>query len=78
MMRHYRYLIFDVDDTLLDFHVAYTNAQKAVAKKLGINYSEKYQVLSEECGWRAWKESGLDHTECLDVQKNYHMRYKQY
>ena len=34
MMRHYRYLIFDVDDTLLDFHVAYTNAQKAVAKKL--------------------------------------------
>ncbi len=46
--------------SLLDFHVAYTNAQISVAEKLGINYSEEYQILSEECGWRAWKESGLD------------------
>ena len=77
-MRQYRYLIFDVDDTLLDFHVAYTKAQRAVAENLRINYSEEYQVLSEECGWRAWKESGLDHTECLDIQKTYHVRYEQY
>ena len=77
-MYTYRYLIFDVDDTLLDFHAAYRDAQRSVAEKLGIEYSEKYKELSETCGWRAWNENGLNHTERKDVQDNYHLYYKNY
>ena len=32
----YKYLIFDVDDTLLNFYSAYINAQEDIAKKLKI------------------------------------------
>ena len=77
-LRNYKYLIFDVDDTLLDFSCAYTKAQKDIAKKLGIDDFAEYRQLDEKCGWRAWKESGLENTEAKDIQENYHQYYYQY
>lgn len=74
----YKYLIFDVDDTLLNFYSAYINAQEDIAKKLGIEDSDEYRQLDEKCGWKAWKESGLENTEAQDVQENYHVYYYQY
>ena len=77
-MPFYKYLIFDVDDTLLDFYPAFAAAQKNVAEKLGIGLSEEYFKTDEKCGWRAWEEAGLDRTEEKDVQENYHKYYYQY
>ena len=74
----YRYVIFDVDDTLLDFESAFRDAQKNIAIKLGIGLSKEYMQLDDKTGWRAWKESGLDNTESEDVQRNYHTYYHQY
>lgn len=74
----YRYVIFDVDDTLLDFGSAFHDAQKNIAIKLGVELSKEYMELDEKTGWRAWKESGLDNTESEDVQRNYHTYYHQY
>ena len=74
----YKYLIFDVDDTLLDFHSAFMTAQRNIAEKLGIEHSKKYIELDEKCGWKAWGESGLDKTEEKEVQDNYHTYYYQY
>lgn len=74
----YKYIIFDVDDTLLDFGSAFHAAQKNIAIKLGIELSKEYMELDEKAGWRAWKESGLDNTESEDVQRNYHIYYYQY
>lgn len=34
-MQIYKYLIFDVDDTLLDFYPAFVTAQRNIAKKFG-------------------------------------------
>lgn len=77
-MLRYQYLIFDVDDTLLDFYPAFVTAQRNIAKKLGIECSQEYLETDEKCGWKAWEESGLDKTEEKDVQKNYHAYYYQY
>lgn len=74
----YKYIIFGVDDTLLDFGCAFHMAQKAIANKLGIDLSKDYMELDEKTGWRAWKESGLDNTESEEVQQNYHTYYYQY
>lgn len=74
----YKYLIFDVDDTLLDFYSAFKKTQDDIAGRLGIENSDEYKKLDEKCGWKAWKESGLENTEEQDVQENYHEYYYQY
>ena len=77
-MVNYQYIIFDVDDTLLDFYSAFTSAQRNIADKLRIEVSKEYLETDEKCGWKAWVESGLDKTEERDVQENYHIYYYQY
>lgn len=74
----YKYLIFDVDDTLLDFYSAFAAAQRNIAVKLGIEPSKEYLETDEKCGWKAWEECSLDRTEDKDVQENYHVYYYQY
>ena len=77
-MPKYTYLIFDVDDTLLDFYAAFSTAQKDIADKLGIEMSEEYRKTDEALGWKAWDECGLNRTDDEDVQKNYHKYYFEY
>ena len=74
----YKYLIFDVDDTLLDFYPAFSTAQRNIAEKLGIEPSKEYLETDEKCGWKAWAECRLDKTDEKDVQENYHAYYYQY
>lgn len=74
----YKYLIFDVDGTLLNFGTAYASAQRAVAEKLGAVYTPEYISLDEKLGWKAWGEFGLDHVEREDVQIHYHEYYYAY
>ena len=74
----YKYIIFDVDDTLFDFECAFRAAQRNVAAKLGMELSKEYTALDEKIGWKAWDESNLDRTELEDVQRNYHTYYYRY
>ena len=74
----YRYLIFDVDDTLLDFYAAYSQAQRAVAARLGVAFSAEYAETDEALGWKYWAEFGLDNTGDPDVQRHYHDYYFKY
>lgn len=66
-MSKYKYLIFDVDDTLLNFFSAFQSAQTAIAEKLNIPCTKEYMELDEKCGWKAWKESDLDNTNHLSA-----------
>lgn len=77
-MKKYKYIIFDVDDTLLDFESAFRLAQENVAKKLGITCSGEFLEVNDKCGWKAWKECRLEDTEAKDVQENYHTYYYEY
>lgn len=74
----YKYIIFDVDDTLLNYGSAFYTAEKAIADYLKVEYSEEYMALSEKLGWKAWQDAGLNDTDSEDVQKNYHSYYYQY
>ncbi len=77
-MKEYSYLIFDVDDTLLDFGAAFYQAQRDMAELLGMEYSPEYAAAAEECGYRAWRESGMERTADPDVQSRYHEYYFDY
>ncbi len=77
-MEKYKYLIFDVDDTLLDFYSAFAFSQENVAAFLMTECSDEFKRIDEKCGWRAWEESGLGNTDSKDVQVNYHRYYYQY
>ena len=74
----YKYIIFDVDDTLLNYGSAFYTAERAIADYLKVEYTKEYITLSEKLGWKAWKEAGLNDTDSKDVQKNYHTYYYQY
>jgi len=77
-VKRYSYLIFDVDDTLLDFGAAFYQAQRDMAELLGMDYSPEYVAAAEECGYRAWRESGMERTADPDVQSRYHEYYFDY
>ncbi|MCR5837528.1 MAG: hypothetical protein K6G88_13580 [Lachnospiraceae bacterium] len=49
-LQKYKYLIFDVDDTLLDFGKAFFTAQKNVAALLEVDYSDEFQKTDEKTG----------------------------
>lgn len=74
----YKYLLFDVDDTLLDFQHAFLGAQKNSAMKLQMEYSDEYINKHSKSGWKAWMESGMEDTSSKDVQDNYHKYYFDY
>mgnify|MGYP003297503762 CR=1 FL=1 len=42
---------------------------KTIMKGLTLN-SDEYRQLDEKCGWKAWKEAGLNDTDSKDVQEN--------
>ena len=79
-MKNYRYthLIFDVDDTLLDFGKAFYGAQRNMASLLGMECSEEYIRAAEACGYRAWRECGMENISSPEVQQNYHALYEEY
>lgn len=77
-MRGYKYLIFDVDGTLLNFSHAYLSAQRAIADKLGVAYTPEYISLDEKLGWASWGKFGLDRVDSEDVQVHYHEYYYAY
>lgn len=74
----YKCLIFDVDGTLLNFSSAYACAQRAVAKTLGIDFSQEFVQMDEKLSWELWDEFGLSHVEDETVQQNYHSLYDAY
>lgn len=51
----YKYLIFDLDDTLLDFKKAEETAIKKVFEKFGIDNSDKTVALYSEINQHFWK-----------------------
>lgn len=77
-MPNFDYIIFDIDDTLLDFYSAFLAARKKTSDLLGVECSDEFGETDERCGWRAWQECRLDDTGDEEIQKNYHELYYQY
>ena len=76
-MKDIKYLIFDVDNTLLDFDVSFMNSERAVAKAAGIPMTGEYLEEDEKFMWMAWDELGLNDTS-EEGMDNYHLKYRVY
>lgn len=74
----YRYLVFDVDGTLLDFGRAYAGAQRTVAAFLGIDSVSEFIRTDKDLSWELWSKYGLDDVENPHVQQHYHSLYESY
>lgn len=51
-----KYLVFDVDNTLLDFNMSLFRAEKAIADRLGIPFTADYFTRAGEMIDAAWGE----------------------
>lgn len=71
----YSYLIFDADDTLLDYPTAEAEAFKNTLLHYEIN-CEKHQIeLFQNVCETEWVHAGLDNTNDQQIQDNYHKIY---
>lgn len=71
-----RYLVFDVDDTLLDFRMSLYRAEKAVADRLGLQITEEYYLTDNKLIMTAWQESGLSQTSDPEARESWHLNYR--
>ncbi len=78
----YKYIIFDVDDTLLNYGSAFYTAEKAIADYLKVEYSEEctlqvYKVLSEKYRL-VLATNGIDRIQRERIQAFLPYTYKTY
>lgn len=70
-LKHYQTLLFDVDDTLLDFAAAEDYAFRLLLEKQGVSYSEKgkkvYQKLNQSL-WKAFEEGEITRDEVVNTR----------
>lgn len=58
-MKNYRFLLFDADETLFDFHHAEREALRKALLQNGIEYSKEYQNLYSKLNLSLWKQLEL-------------------
>ena len=75
-MGEIKYLIFDVDNTLLDFDLSLMRTQKTVADRIGYDFSEEYYMTDRELMYEAWKEYQMTDTNDLEIQEHWHRHYR--
>ena len=73
-----KYLVFDVDNTLIDFDMSLIRAEKAIADRFGLQLSEDYFIETAEMINAAWNEHQMSNTDDPDIQNEWHRRYKNF
>lgn len=72
-----RVLIFDIDDTLLDYEAAERGIWEAIFRDHGLALSEDDFQRNWAISWETWKEAGMMNITDPDVQASYEDRYRQ-
>lgn len=74
----YRYIIFDADDTLLDYRRAEADALKKVLDTCGLPDGERLADEFAAICLMEWSRYRMDETADSEVQQDYHKRYLEY
>jgi len=74
----YRFIIFDADQTLIDFFEDERRAFRAAFKATGKIAEEKDIVALRKFSDENWVELGLTEVHSLHVQKNFHALYERH
>ena len=71
-----QYLIFDVDNTLLDFDLSLMTTQKVVADRIGYPFTEEYYLTDRDLMVEAWNDYRMTETHDLEIQEHWHRHFR--
>ncbi|HRX15794.1 MAG TPA: HAD-IA family hydrolase [Spirochaetota bacterium] len=74
----YRFILFDVDNTLLDFDRSESNAFINTMKEYEVNCDEDLITKFKEICAKEWDRLNLGKSDDIIIQKNYHKLYYKY
>lgn len=74
----YKYILFDIDNTLIDFNASFKNAARKVIELGGGIASDDWVDTYFKLNDDAWFGLRLDQIEDPDIIKNYHPLYYEY
>ena len=74
----YDIIIFDVDDTLLNYSKSETNAFYNTMSEIGVNCNNDLIKTFENICNEEWNKKGLNNTKDENVQYRYHTLYSEY
>ena len=69
-LKKYKYLLIDVDDTLLDFQLSEKNAFIKLLSNYNIEFTQEYYSIYQNENKRLWKEFELGHIEKKSIFEN--------
>ena len=73
-----RYLVFDVDNTLIDFDMSLIRAEKVIADSIGVQFTEDYFTLADGMITDAWNEYQKSAAADSGIQRDWHQAYRGY
>jgi 2-haloacid dehalogenase len=74
----YKYIIFDADDTLLNYEQAEVNALEKITRHIGLEGNNKAGEIFKSICNKEWSEFKLDRVDDDIVQSDYHPLYYEY
>lgn len=77
-MKKYRYVVFDADDTLLDYRADEKDAFLRTFDAFGIKADEPLLHFANETSERVWTDAGLYDVTNAIVQERYHVLYREH
>lgn len=69
------HILFDIDDTLMDYYTAEMNVTRGLFAENGVECTQEKLDDSWKMSWYYWDKENLSETDREDVQRDYHVRY---
>ena len=69
------HILFDIDDTLMDYYTAEMNVTRGLFAENGVECTQEKLDDSWRMSWYYWDKENLSNTDLPDVQRDYHVRY---
>ena len=76
--KKYKYLIFDADHTLLNYHADERAAFQKLYEELGMPFTEERAAFSRRASEEEWTAAGMYDVHSERIQKRYHALYREH
>jgi HAD superfamily hydrolase (TIGR01549 family) len=74
----YDLIIFDLDDTLIDYDISEASAFRKTMNRLGIEPDDSLQKQFTKFSRKGWDEFGMNNTKDQYIQNNFHALYSEF
>lgn len=76
--KKYKYLIFDADHTLLNYHADERKAFQKLYEDLDMPFTEELAAFSRRASEEEWTAAGMYDVHSERIQKQYHLLYREH